>query len=80
MVEGGGGDGIIALGKMDIWVCEVRYHAKQHEKWRTKNLTKIKVNKTQSNASAKELNQKLMSSKPNEGKFLNLCPFILNIK
>ena len=40
MVEGGGGDGIIALGKMNIWVCEARYHAKQHEKWRTKNVTK----------------------------------------
>lgn len=36
MGEGGGGDGIIALGKMDIWVCEARYHAKQHEKWRRK--------------------------------------------
>lgn len=27
-----GNDGIIVLGEMDNWVCEARYHAKQHEK------------------------------------------------
>lgn len=35
---GWGGDGIIALGKMGNWVCEARYHAKQHEKWRRKKM------------------------------------------
>lgn len=35
------GDEIIVLGKMGFWVCEARYHAKQHEKWRRKkNVTK----------------------------------------
>lgn len=29
---GGGSDGIIVLGEMGNWVCEARYHAKQHEK------------------------------------------------
>lgn len=40
-VKGVGCDGIIGLGKMGNWVCEARYHAKQHEKWRRKkNVTK----------------------------------------
>lgn len=61
-----GGDGIVALGKMGIWVCEARYHAKQHEKWRRKKLQQNKrVNQNQSKASARELNQKLISLKPN---------------
>lgn len=38
MEEGRGDDEIIVLGKMGIWVCVARYHAKQHEKWRRKKM------------------------------------------
>lgn len=36
----GGGDGTIVLGETDEWVCEARYHAKQHEKRRKTKLAK----------------------------------------
>lgn len=81
MEQGGGGesDGIIVLGKMDVWVCGARYHAKQHERWRRKQINKcVKTkqkgnpNKTKALASAREQNQKLMSLKPNGQKFIQL--------
>lgn len=39
-VGGEGGDGTIVLGETDEWVCEARYHAKQHEKRRKTKLAK----------------------------------------
>lgn len=39
---GEGSDGTIVLGEMDEWVCEARYHAKQHEKTKENKISKIK--------------------------------------
>lgn len=44
-VGGEGSDGTTVLGETDEWVCEARYHAKQHEKRRKTKLAKLRKQK-----------------------------------